>query len=196
MNPGTITHRKINDLLNVIAIVLAVYVMIGPWIGNIQWWVKHEAPLVSNPSSRSTKSSDQDPTNIPSENKLVIPALEISSKINSGSSVSALNDGVWHRPNTGNPGSNNNMVIAGHRFIYGGRSVFYHLDKLKLGDEITVYWNKKPHYYKVNSIKEVTANDQTVEAPRNYEVLTLYTCTPLWSAENRLVITASPLEEN
>jgi sortase A len=47
--------------------------------------------------------------------------------------------------------------------------------------------------YKVAEIKTVASTAGEVEAPTDTDQLTLYTCTPLWSAKERLVIVAKPI---
>jgi sortase A len=80
--------------------------------------------------------------------------------------------------------------LVGHRFTYAGAAVFYNLDKVKSGDQIIVYWHGKAYEYKVFNISQVSPNKASVEAPTNESILTLYTCTPLLTAKDRLVIQA------
>ena len=41
----------------------------------------------------------------------------------------------------------------------------------------------------------VTPNQTAIQAPTNDNRLTLYTCTPLWTARNRLVVIAERLDD-
>jgi sortase A len=83
---------------------------------------------------------------------------------------------------------------VGHRFTYAGPAVFYFLDKIQLKDKIYVDWQQKRYIYEVQNIKEVPPTALSVHAATNKPVLTLYTCTPLLTAKNRLVITSKLLE--
>lgn len=106
----------------------------------------------------------------------------------------ALNKGVWHTPLSSAPDKGGNVVLTGHRFTYGGPAVFYHLDKVKQGDEIVLYWHKQKYRYQVEQVLVVPPSAAEVIAPTGQPRLTIYTCTPLVTAKNRLVIQAKPLE--
>lgn len=123
-----------------------------------------------------------------SYNHLVIPRLQLDQKILEGESENIVHSGVWRRPGFATPGQNNNTVLVGHRFTYTGPSVFYHLDKVKAGDDILAIYSGKVYVYKVDGVRTVEPNDQTVETPSSSEKLTIYTCTPLGSVRYRLVI--------
>ena len=99
-------------------------------------------------------------------------------------------------PHTSTPDKGGNTVLVGHRFTYKNpEGVFYHLDKVQLGDAITLHWQGNAYDYEVAEIKVVPANEISVEDNTAEPQLTIYTCTPLWSVKNRLVIIAKPLEE-
>jgi sortase A len=130
---------------------------------------------------------------IPSENTLIIKSLGMREKIFEGESIYTVNRGVWRRPHTSTPDQGGNTVMVGHRFTYSGQSVFYNLDKVKQGDEITVFWNSKAYTYVVDGIGVVPPEAVEVEAPTAEPRLTLYTCAPLLTAKDRLVIRAKLL---
>lgn len=132
----------------------------------------------------------------PQDNRLMIEKIGVNVPINEGNDLSALNNGSWRRPNTSTPSDGGNTVIVGHRFTYTGNDIFYHLDKVSLGDNIRVWWQGKSFDYTVRTVEEVEPTAIEIEAPTENEQLTLYTCTPLWSAKNRLVIVATPKGEN
>ncbi len=186
------TLRKINIGLSVFLLLLGLYIMLWPLLPAINWWLKHDAPIISSPVSISVSVGD---LNIPTENTLVLPALDLQEKILEGESVATVNRGIWRRPSSSTPDKASNTVLVGHRFTYSGHAVFYNLDKVKRDDPIIVYWSGKPYYYKVFSVSVVPPETVSVEAPTDQSVLTLYTCAPLWSAKDRLVIQAS-LEES
>lgn len=84
--------------------------------------------------------------------------------------------------------------MAGHRFTYSGKAVFYYLDKVAINDNMTLYWQGKRYDYVVTSVNVVPPTDAKLVAPTDTPTLTIYTCTPLWSAKDRLVITAKLAE--
>jgi sortase A len=95
-----------------------------------------------------------------------------------------------------------NTVINGHRDILG--SVFRHLDRVDVGDEIMLYVNDVAYPYEVTEILVVpetfASAEQRAENLRliSYmpeERLTLITCTPVGLATHRLLVIARPPEE-
>lgn len=187
---GKPTLRTTNHFLSVVVILAALYIMLWPFLPQLAWWAKHDAPLVSSPTTNTVGAEP-----IPTENTLVIPKIDFRRPILEGQSVATADAGIWRRPQTSTPPDPSNTVIVGHRFTYQGQSFFYHLDKLVVGDSIVVYWEGKTYHYKVAVVKVVPATDASVEAASNQQLLTLYTCTPLWSAKDRLVVQALPNED-
>ena len=53
-----------------------------------------------------------------------------------------------------------------------------------------MYWQGAEYNYAVTAIKVVQATALEVEAPTDEDIVTIYTCTPLWSAKDRLVVIA------
>lgn len=131
---------------------------------------------------------------IPSENRLVIPEIFVDGQIYEGKNDSTLSRGLWHRPNTSTPDRGGNTVITAHRYKFiSGPNTFYNLDKLKIGDKLTVFWNSKEYDYQVIKTRVVPPSDLSVENNSSSPMLTLYTCTPLWTSKNRLVVEAKLL---
>lgn len=189
-----VVHDKLrftNNILSIVVIAVFVYVMVFPLLPGFGLTVKRtlhqKPPLVS-----AFENGDDKP---PNDNTLVIPRILLQEKINEGKTIAALRNGVWHRPNTSTPPKNSNTVIAGHRFTYQGQAVFYNLDKVKVDDQIVVYWDHQKYVYQVDRIKEVPPTALEVESSTPEARLTLYTCTPLWSAKNRLVVQAKLTEK-
>ncbi|WKZ31345.1 MAG: class E sortase [Candidatus Dojkabacteria bacterium] len=126
---------------------------------------------------------------------VLIPSIGVDMDIVEGTTDKALDKGAWIRPNGSTPNKGSNTILTAHRFSYldGGRS-FYHLDKVQAGDEIIVYWKGDRYRYIAKDSKVVRPSAVEVEDSSSEPILTLYTCTPLWTAANRLVITAVPDE--
>ena len=181
-----------NNVLSVVVMLLALYIIILPLLPNLQFWVKkttHAYPQLVKQNLPDAPKQDKEV--IPAENTLVVPGLGMQEVVYEGSGPAALHKGVWHRPNTSNPTQGSNTVLVGHRFTYTQpEGVFYHLDKIKVGDSIVLYWNGEKYSYHVTKTFVVTADKVEIEAPTKEPLLTLYTCTPLWSAKDRLVIQA------
>ncbi len=152
------------------------------------------APYGGNLASAVGSNSDSP---IPQDNRLVIPGIGLNEPIYEGNFISVISEGgTWLRPNTVKPIENGNSVIVGHRF-YGSRvSTFYHLDKIQEGEVFAVYWDGEEIVYKVTDKKIVDATAIEIESDTETRQLTLYTCHPLWTAKQRLVIIAKPVEAN
>jgi len=104
---------------------------------------------------------------------------------------STLNKGIWRWPNGSTPDKGGNTVLIGHRFTYTNpRGAFYFLNKVKMGDEIGVFWNNREYLYRVASISVVSPTDTAIEDNTSDTRLTLFTCTPLWLPKDRLVVVA------
>lgn len=166
---------------------LCLYVILAPLWPQVAYQVQQAPPLV--------RAEEKGEEIIPDENTLVIPRIKLQQKVLEGGGW-LIHKGVWHQSNTGAPDTGSNMVLSGHRFTYGGPAVFYHLDKVKTGDKIIVYWQKQKYQYEVKNIKEVPPTAAEVIAPTDNHQLTIYTCTPLVTAKNRLVIQAEPIGAN
>jgi sortase A len=131
----------------------------------------------------------------PKENMLYIPSIGLSQAIHEGPTIRTLRQGVWHIPLTSSPDQGSNTVLAAHRYTYSGAGVFYHLEKINLGDTISVLWQGQRYDYKVQRIVVVPPTQGDVQAPTQGSLLTIYTCTPFWSFTDRLVVQAK-LEQN
>src|SRR5262249_42108620 len=97
--------------------------------------------------------------------------------------------GIWRRPKSSTPDQGGNTVLVAHRFLYTfGPNTFYNLDKVKVHDHFSVVWKKQRYYYEVTEIETVLPTDVTVEAQGPEPVVTLWTCTPVFIANKRLVV--------
>lgn len=179
-------HRRINLGLSVIAAMLGLYIVVAPFAPQAAWQVTHR----QNVQAKQAAVAKQP---ISADNLLIIPRLNMQEAIHGGTSTAELNKGVWLRPNTSQPDQPGNTVMAGHRFTYAGPAVFYFLDKVQVNDQIIVTWQHKAYTYQVNRIHVVPPTEISIEQPTPNKQLTLYTCTPLLTAKDRLVITANLL---
>ncbi|MGH7196760.1 MAG: sortase [Candidatus Saccharimonadales bacterium] len=189
-NKLSFSLRRFNDFLTGIAVLLGVYILLMPLLPQFTFWVTAQTGV----NAVKSIESKADPANFPDKSTLVIPKLNLETQIYEGESAKTLALGVWRRPQTSTPDIGGNTVLAGHRFAYREKTPFYHLDKMSQGDEIIVYWDKARYSYKVTAIKEVKPTAVEIEADTDEPLLTLYTCTPLWTSERRLVVQAQLME--
>ncbi len=120
--------------------------------------------------------------------RLEIPRLGTDHIVVAGVETSDLKKGPGHFPETPLPGQLGNSAIAGHRTTYG--QPFYDVDKLEPGDEMIVTTLTGTFVYVVTGQEIVQPTDYYVVATTDPTVatLTLTSCDPRWTAENRIVI--------
>jgi len=115
-----------------------------------------------------------------------IPKIGVNSAVVQGVGVGDLEKGPGHYPRTPMPGQPGNAAIAGHRTTYG--APFYNLDELHAGDDIFVSTRDGTFDYKVMFSHSVSPGDVAVLNPSSDNRLTLTTCTPRFTAVDRLVV--------
>ncbi|MEA2065456.1 MAG: sortase [Patescibacteria group bacterium] len=126
-----------------------------------------------------------------SSNRVIITKIGVNAPIiDSDNENYGLSRGVWRIPTSSTPDKIGNTVITGHRFKYLPPSnlTFYLFDKLKIGDIVSIIWQKKDYYYKIKEIKTVNPQDLSILKKTEKPILTLFTCDPIYSQKNRLVI--------
>lgn len=134
---------------------------------------------------------------------LVIPKINVDAPTIFDESISdetgiqkALMDGVLHFPNTALPGEQGNSVIIGHSSGALWRPgnykyVFALLEKLENEDVIYVDYEDVRYTYKVTGMQVVNPTEVSVLNQTDDYRLTLITCHPVGTNEQRLVITAT-----
>ena len=111
---------------------------------------------------------------------ITIPAMELEMPIYLGATEQHMADGAAHLSQTSLPigGANTNSVIAGHRG-YGGANYFRYIDKLQIGDTVTItnLWGQLT--YRVAEIKIIYPYQvEEILIQPGRELLTLLTCHP------------------
>lgn len=137
------------------------------------------------------------PKDVPSDSRIVIPKIGVDMEIVEGTDEKAsLNLGAWRMPMTSTPEKGSNTVITGHRFKYRPPSprTFWRLDELVEGDQILVYWNGEEYEYTVNETKVVEPSAVEVLYPTEEPIVTLITCTPLFTTKQRLIVTGKQVQ--
>jgi len=156
--------------------------------------------------TQDTETSAEEPVTTPTDNAnsnidtkinlLIIPKIGVKIPIIEGTTESVLNSGAWRLPETSTPDQGGNTAIAGHRWKYRPPSekTFYLLDKLEIGDTFKIIWDGKDYNYKIIGVSVVLPTDVWVLNPTQKSVVTLITCTPLFSTKNRLVVKGELVE--
>lgn len=150
-------------------------------------------PIVGGSENNGEGQSDN-PSSIPQRNVLLIPQIGVDGLVYEGTDPTVLNYGIWRRPNTSTPDKGGNTVFVAHRYLYTtGINTFYHLPKMEVGDEFVVFWEGQQYIYEVFTTETVLPTQTEIEENTQEPIVTLYTCTPLWSSEYRFVVKARPV---
>jgi sortase A len=159
------------------------------------------APVATPTTAPATTTTLPEVTVPPNGEKfaqLTIPAIGLDQIAVEGVDVDDLTKGPGHYPTTQIPGHEGNTAFAGHRTTYG--HPFTDLDQMKIGDAINfTMLNGAQYTYKVTEEpravdpSEVSVLDPVPDPARpghSLATLTLTTCNPKYSAEQRLIIRA------
>ncbi len=137
---------------------------------------------------------------IPKEEKAVarleIPRMGLNRIVVEGATASALTKGPGHFPETPLPGQLGNAAIAGHRTTH--LHPFLDIDKLQPGDQIFVTTFNGRYVYEVTGTEIVDPTDYADVIPTTdatKATLTLVSCTPKYSATNRIIVRADLVPE-
>ena len=208
-------NRKVK-LLKILILLLAIVglvILIYPFFPAIKYKItgpKEDYPyptLLNNDYQLKLPETNEKADNVnaittpkiaglPKDNRIVIAKIGVNAKIVEGANQNALWRGVWHIPNTSQPEKGGNTVISGHRFQYRppNNTTFYLLDKLAKGDYLIVYWNGKEYDYKVAKTMVVGPKESSILENTTTPILTLFTCTPLFTTKQRLVVIGELIE--
>lgn len=130
-------------------------------------------------------------TNLEEKNStLTVKSADIKGRLQEGPDAFAMMDGPWHFPISVAPGERGNSVIIGHRFaeVPPSTNTFFNLDKIRVGDKIKIAQDDGDFTFTVVETKIVEKNDRSVILPTTDHRITLITCSPLWTSDQRLVI--------
>ncbi len=140
---------------------------------------------------------------IDSNFSIIIPKINANAKVvqnvnpyKSNEYQKALTQGVAHASGSATPDQKGNVFIFAHSATNWYQAsqynaVFYLLNKLEKGDNITVYFDNTPYNYSVDQIKFVNSDEiDYLSTNQNSNQLTLMTCWPPGTTLKRLIIIA------
>ena len=124
------------------------------------------------------------------ETKIIVDSVYLEGEIYEGVDSNTMDKGFWHFPTSQLPGQKGNFVIIGHRYanLPPKKDTFFNLDKIKVGDRIEVIQSDNRYTYIVTESRVVEKNDISILKDYSDHRITLITCTPLWTDNQRLVI--------
>jgi sortase A len=120
-------------------------------------------------------------------NRIQIPAIGIDAPIVQGDGWEQLKKGVGQHIGSSNPGQKGNIVLSAHNDIFG--EIFRDLDRLRSGDEITIYTNQRAYTYVVSSSQVVEPTQVEIMEGTSQPTVTLISCYPYLVDDQRIAIT-------
>ena len=198
-----INKLKINPLkalvllLEFLAFGLIVYLIVLPFYPDVRYKIRQMQGTL--PAADTVEQVAAYSAGFPvadyavSPNRLIIAKIGVNAPIvESPSAEVGLNRGAWRMPDSSTPDKGGNTVITGHRFKYlpPNNLTFYLFDKLAAGDIVLAKWEGKDYYYRIRETKVVPATEMSVLNQTKEPILTMFTCDPIYSTENRLVVVA------
>ncbi|MBI4092653.1 MAG: class E sortase [Candidatus Kerfeldbacteria bacterium] len=186
-------------ILSVTSLLLGLVILAIPFSPWILYRVFKPDPAYPYPTKLAGTQfvptlPDAKETAIPRDNRLVIPKIGVNVQIVEGQDERALSRGIWHLPQTSTPEKGGNTVLTGHRFRYlSGPKTLYLLDQMAVGDVIIVYWKGKEYDYRVRERRIVNPDAVSILNNTAQPQLTVFTCTPVFSTKQRLVLFADPI---
>lgn len=123
-----------------------------------------------------------------------IPAINVDAPVVQGDGWEQLKKGVGQHIGTANPGQKGNIVLSAHNDIFG--EIFRDLEKLKPGDQVTLFTSQRAYTYVITGSKIVEPNQVEVMAPTRDATVTLISCYPYLVDNQRIVVTARLLNDS
>jgi LPXTG-site transpeptidase (sortase) family protein len=135
--------------------------------------------------------------------RVVIPSIGLDSQVVTARFVERDGATTWEIPKnvaghaeyTAGAGDRGNAVLLGHVSSLHSGDVFHDLERVQVGDVVTVYGGDAAFAYKVVDIKTVPRTDTTMLRTTEIPSLSLFTCTgtwqpTVWDYSDRLVVRA------
>lgn len=200
--PPSKARRRPGSFLRIFGILcLVAAVGVGGYLGWLLWGTglttkRHQdelrrafEPKLVNPLPPPPAAG---PVRLPGDAVAIIdiPRLDLDMVVVEGTDTESLKRGPGHYTETAYPWDDGGRVgIAGHRTTYG--APFWSLDKMRPGDPIILETEYGTYTYRVTRVLVLPADVagrvlQQTERP----TLVLTTCTPRFSASERLIVIA------
>ena len=115
------------------------------------------------------------------------PSIQVNDVVVQGTDIESLQRGPGHYEETDDPGTTRaGWGSLGHRTTYG--APFWDLDKVQRGDLVTLVTEFGTFAYRVTRSKVIEPTQSGVLDPTKKPTLVLTTCTPRFSAAQRLIV--------
>ncbi|HET6507498.1 MAG TPA: class E sortase [Baekduia sp.] len=120
--------------------------------------------------------------------RIAIARMHINMVLVKGSDTAALRKGPGFYDGSPLPGMPGTIAIAGHRTTY--LAPFRHIDRLRGGDAIVLRMPYGTFTYRVDEHRIVSPNATWITRDVGYDRVVLSACNPLFSAAQRIVVSA------
>jgi len=182
------TLEKSTKIMRILLVVFAGYLLVFPYFPKIKY--------AFSTFNQEISFKEQLPVEIAEakergENFLYISKSQVSRKIIETDSIKKIHENVWIWPESKKPDVGGNTVLLAHRYasIGGNRaSTFYNLPEMILGDKSYVLWDGKVYEYEVYETFVVDPSHVEILENTDENILTMFTCTPLWTSKERFVV--------
>jgi LPXTG-site transpeptidase (sortase) family protein len=163
--------------------------------------------LVSGPSTLSPNALDAVMSRGQQPVKIEIPSIKLSATIANPTTTNVqkldeyLLKGAVRYPTSGLLGENGNVVLFAHSSYLPivnnlAYKTFDDIQKLKLGDTITVYSSDRAYTYTVDTVENQDATSDAIPLTVTGSKLTLATCDSFGKKTDRFVVTAHLVESH
>lgn len=175
--------------------IYCMWYILGPYIPELQYDLNKLISLPTVATSTAVDRADPHALSL-ATSTLWIPSIKTETKILQLKSINQLYDQSWIVPWGSTPDKGGNTVIVAHRYLRRNQTLaedvktFYNLPKMQVGDLAYVNYAGKVYEYKVSEVFEVGPKDIWIEDNTAEPILTMYTCTPLWTSDRRFVVRA------
>jgi sortase A len=187
--PGR-TLRIIGNISLAAAFVVAAYIAWVLW-GTGLYTARQQDVLRGELQERIAEPRGRPGTVLPGDAYAIlrIPSIELNDVVVQGTDTDALKSGPGHYEETADPWDERGRVgIAGHRTTYG--APFWSLDRVGTGDDILLRTEFGDFRYEVTGTRTILPTQSEVLEGTRKPTLILTTCTPRFSAAQRLIVVA------
>lgn len=128
--------------------------------------------------------------------RINIPKINIKLPIYHGTSDEVLANGIGHLSTSSLPvgGKNTRAILSGHRGM-AEADMFTRLDELEVGDLIFIeVLNEKLAYAVTDTQVILPEETEMLNIVANEDILTLVTCTPIYTNTHRLIVNAKRID--
>lgn len=175
-------------IMRIILIVMAFYLIAFPYFPKLEYAISYFNEDVNPKNNLPLEVLSAFERN---ENLLYISKSQVNKRIIETDNIKNIHEDIWIWPESKKPNEGGNTVLLAHRYasIGGNRaSTFYNLPEMVIGDKSYVVWDGKIYEYVV--FETFTVDPSHIEILDNTDenILTMFTCTPLWTSKERFVV--------